>query len=393
MPEQAGVIGRVVQIMTTMSLLLVPVLGGLTTAALLTLLGKKVCVLEQHYTAGGYTHVYERNGYEWDVGVHYIGEVNKPHSTLRRVFDVISGNRLKWAEMDPVYDRIIVGDESYDFEAGKDNFIQNLHHRFSAEGAAIDRYVELICASNRISSRFFAGQAMPPFLARLYNVIRPLIVPKVFFKTTREVLEQLTDNQQLIAVLTGQWGDYGQTPSQSAFLMHALVARHYLGGGAYPVGGSAEIARTIIPTIQAGGGEVFTYAGVKELLVDGDKVLGVSMVDGSEIRAEKVVSNTGLMTTVNRLMPEALRKTIGADQWLSQVQHSSAHLCLYIGLNGTAEALGLNSTNLWIYPDADHEGNLQAFLDDPDQPFPLVYISFPSVKDLVLRPTPFDTKA
>ena len=42
-------------------------MGGLANAALLSLLGKKVCVLEQHYTAGGYTHAYEREGYEWDV--------------------------------------------------------------------------------------------------------------------------------------------------------------------------------------------------------------------------------------------------------------------------------------------------------------------------------------
>jgi heterodisulfide reductase subunit A-like polyferredoxin len=34
--------------------------GGLTTAALLCQLGKKVIVLEQHYTAGGFTHAYER---------------------------------------------------------------------------------------------------------------------------------------------------------------------------------------------------------------------------------------------------------------------------------------------------------------------------------------------
>ena len=31
-------------------------------------------VLEKHYEAGGYTHVFKRKGYEWDVGVHYIGE-------------------------------------------------------------------------------------------------------------------------------------------------------------------------------------------------------------------------------------------------------------------------------------------------------------------------------
>ena len=31
-------------------------MSGLTVAALLSDLGKKVCVLEQHYTAGGFTH-------------------------------------------------------------------------------------------------------------------------------------------------------------------------------------------------------------------------------------------------------------------------------------------------------------------------------------------------
>ena len=37
-------------------------IGGLTTAALLSELGQKVCVLEQHYTAGGETQAEERNG-------------------------------------------------------------------------------------------------------------------------------------------------------------------------------------------------------------------------------------------------------------------------------------------------------------------------------------------
>jgi all-trans-retinol 13,14-reductase len=59
-------------------------IGGLCCAALLSKLGKTVCVLEQHYTAGGFTHTYERNGYEWDVGVHYIGEMQSrcwPHGS------------------------------------------------------------------------------------------------------------------------------------------------------------------------------------------------------------------------------------------------------------------------------------------------------------------------
>src|SRR5579862_1322172 len=74
-------------------------LGGLSTAAFLAKEGKKVLVLERHYTPGGFTHVFTRPGYEWDVGVHYIGEVHRPQNDVTKMFNYISDGKLKWAEM------------------------------------------------------------------------------------------------------------------------------------------------------------------------------------------------------------------------------------------------------------------------------------------------------
>lgn len=54
-------------------------------------------VLEQHYTAGGFTHSYDRNGYEWDVGVHYIDDMGADHTLGKRLFDHITDGQLKWA--------------------------------------------------------------------------------------------------------------------------------------------------------------------------------------------------------------------------------------------------------------------------------------------------------
>ena len=72
-------------------------IGGLTAAACLAKMGRKVCVLEQHYTAGGFTHAYEREGYDWDVGVHYIGDMGSPRTMGRRLFDYITDGALQWA--------------------------------------------------------------------------------------------------------------------------------------------------------------------------------------------------------------------------------------------------------------------------------------------------------
>ena len=356
-------------------------IGGLACAALLSKLGQRVCVLEQHYTAGGFTHSYEREGYEWDVGVHYIGEVHKPHSPLRRIFDVISDGQLQWASMGDAYDRIIIGDREYDFRANKANFIADMSARFPDEADAIQAYVDLVYRISRSMQPFFAGQAMPKGAGWLARMVRDLRAPKECLMTVREVLEDLTQNQELIGVLTGQWGDYGMPPAKATFLMHAAVAKHYFAGGNYPVGGSWRIADTIVPVIRAGGGEVFTYAAVEEILIENGRAVGVRMDDDHEIRAKRVISNAGARNTYGRLLPESERTKHGLASKLDTVKPSSAHLCLYVGLDGTAEELGIEKTNLWVYPSPHHEQNVEAFLEDPEQDFPLVYISFPSAKD------------
>lgn len=356
-------------------------IGGLTNAALLSKLGKKVCVLEQHYTAGGYTHAYEREGYEWDVGVHYIGEVHRPYSTLRRIFDVISDGKLEWAEMDSLYDQVVIGDDFYDYVAGKDNFAQSLKFRFPDESDAIDKYIELLYKCSSLVPKFFAGQALPNTPGTLYNKFKDKLLPDFFFKTTYDVLSELTSNEKLIAVLTAQWGDYGLPPKKSAFVMHAMVAKHYLNGAAYPVGGAARIAETIIPVIRASGGEVFTYAGVEEVLIENNRAYGVRLVKGEVLTADAVVSCAGLVPTINKLLPEESVKKHGYDKLVKKVDVSSAHLCIYAGFKGDAEALDIPKKNFWIYPDYDHDKAVADFEANSDIDFPLIYISFPSAKD------------
>ncbi len=357
-------------------------IGGLTTAATLSrVANKRVLVLERHYTAGGFTHTFRRPGYEWDVGVHYIGEVNREGSGLRRAFDFLSDGELRWADMGPVYDRVILGDRSYDFVSGREAFRQKMYGYFPSEKTAIDAYLERIDHVMKTSQRFFAEKAMPSPISSVFGGMmrRPLL--KDARRTTRSVLEELSSNQELIGVLTGQWGDYGLPPAQSSFYIHAAVARHYMRGAAYPVGGSSEIARTILPGIEASGGEVLTNAEVEEILIEQDEVKGVRLVDGRELRAPMVISDAGVANTYGRLLRAGHPVRERMQSKLQRVTPSVAHVCLYVGLKGTASELGLSKTNLWVYNSPHHERELERFRQDPSAPFPVVYLSFPSAKD------------
>ncbi|MDH3428985.1 MAG: NAD(P)/FAD-dependent oxidoreductase [Gammaproteobacteria bacterium] len=355
-------------------------MGGLTSAAFLSELGWKVCVLEQHYTAGGYTHSYERNGYEWDVGVHYIGDVGAETRT-RKMFDFLSDGKLEWAPMAAEYDRFYVGDRIFNARAGKQQFRDNLVAQFPAEVQAIDRYIELLAIAGRGMGAFGLSRVLKPWQRFMLRPLLRLRTPKLLYRTTYEVLSELTDDQDLIATLCGQWGDMGLPPKRSVFMVHAMIARHYLYGGFYPVGGSWRIAESIIPKIQMSGGEVFTYAKVKEILVEEGKVAGVEMADGHRINCACVVSAAGIGNTFGNLLSDQIVDAAGYRQQLPNVAPSLAHIGVYIGLKETAEELALPKTNFWIYPGNDYDAAVEEFLDTNDAEFPVVYISFPSAKD------------
>ena len=356
-------------------------IGGLTTAACLSRMGKKVVVLEQHYTAGGFTHSYCRNGYEWDVGVHYIGDMGKSTTMGRKLFAHITDGSLQWAPMDADFDHIFLGDRRFTLTAGKAAYRERLIEQFPADAAAIDTYLRYVKSVRDTLRLFTLEKVLPGPASTALRKRREKKQPPFFNLTTREVLEKITDNQTLIAVLTGQWGDNGLPPAESSFIIHCMIAQHYMNGGFYPVGGASRMAESIIPVIQASGGEVFTYASVEQIELERGVAVGVTMADGHSIRAPLIISNAGVINTFGKLLPPAASETARYRPKLKQVKPSMASICLYIGLKDSAENLGLPKSNFWIYPSEHYEAELAKQTDDPDSAIPLVYISFPSAKD------------
>ena len=357
-------------------------MGSLTTAAILAKEGQKVLILERHYTAGGFTHIFKRKGFEWDVGIHYIGEVQKPTSVIKKLFDYISDSKLEWADMGDVYDKIIVGDKEYDFIKGTQNFKDKMTEYFPGEKEAIDGYVNLVFEAIKTSQKFYMDKALPPLMSKLIGGKMRKPFYKFSDKTTYEVLKSLTNNEELIKVLSGQYGDYGLPPKQSSFVMHAAVARHYFSGGSFPVGGSSKIAETADAVIEKAGGTILTNAEVEEIVIKNNKATGVKMKDGNIFSAKNIISGAGIMTTYNKLLPTAISEKHRLKDQLQKVKRSVSHACLYIGLDGSPKDLNLPKTNYWIYPeDLDHDASVNRYLNDINAEFPVVYISFPSAKD------------
>lgn len=355
-------------------------LGGLAYAAIMAKMGKKVLVLEKHYVAGGFTHVFKRKDYEWDVGIHYVGEMHREFTFMRYLFDHITDCELKWEEMDEVYDRVVIGENVYDFKKGSENFIGMLMERFPGEEQAINRYVELVRRSSGLGKNFFKERTLPPLMAKIIGPFWTKKYLELSDRTTKDVLDELTDNDELKAVLSAQYGDYGLPPAEGSFAIQAVVNKHYWNGGSFPVGGCERIAETIAPVIEKAGGQIAVRAGVEEILVKDGRAYGVRMEDESTLEAPIIVSNAGYLNTMARLLSPQVQQQIGF-KLEDAPKPSVSHVCLYIGLKGDLCEMGIGSTNYWVYAHNDHDRSVKEYLADPSKPFPITYISFPSLKD------------
>lgn len=358
-------------------------IGGLTTAGFLARDGQRVLMLERHTTAGGCTQVFRRAGYEWDAGLHYMGEVHRSDSRLRHIFDHITGGKLEWAPMPEIYNRILVGDREYEIPAGTKRFAESLKGYFPQESRAIDAYLDLVNETARDAKTFFAHRALPPAPAEAAyaQMCEPFLAKAD--RTVTDVLSELTGNQELVAVLCGHFGDYSLEPWRASFGMHAMLVRHYLDGANFPVGGSGRIAETVTDVIRESGGAVLIGAEVASIVVGADgSAQGVTMTDGRQFTAPVVISDAGLATTVNQLLPAEVARETGLAERCRELEPSLGWVVLNIGIKESTSDLGLDGTNIWAHGGADLRAGVAAHHADPEhEPMPVYFLSFPSAKD------------
>jgi all-trans-retinol 13,14-reductase len=353
-------------------------MGGLATAALLAELGQRVLVLEQHYVPGGFTHTFKRKRWQWDVGVHAVGEVTE-RAVIGRVLRALSGGALEWASLGGVYDEFHYPDLRIDFPDSRARFEERLVEAFPSRGEDVARYFAKVREVAAGMMPYYASRVLPPSSAPWTDALLAGRARAMLSEKTQDVLRTITGDDKLRSVLTAQWGYYGVPPQRSSFAIHALVAKHFFHGGYYPVGGAGRIAETMLTTVARAGGWARINADVREIIVHDRRARGVRLADGEVIEARRVVSAAGAIATVDRLLPEPERD----DPWarsIAGLAPSPCHVCLYLGFKGDITQAGASGANKWFYETWDPEATYWD-VADPTAKAPVLYCSFPSLKD------------
>ena len=349
----------------------------MSAAAALAKYGRSVLVLEQHYIAGGLTQTFTRNGFTWDVGLHYVGDMAKGNQT-RRILDWLSDGAVNMQLIRGPYDIVHFPDGDFAFSPPASTLQQDLKKRFPASIRQIDALFEIMVGKRTAMQAPFFIRALPEPIKSLCRLFARQTLQWYWSKTILEALVSSFNDKKLRCILATQWGDHGGCPATGSFGMQLTIMNHFLNGAYYPANGAGVFAEALIPVIKRAGGEIKTSALVKEIMIRDNRAFGVKLSDGTEIYSSRIISTTGASYTVRHLLPPDVQSSAWAKEILS-FEPNVGHLCLYLAFQGDIAAAGATAANHWFYENYSLNNDLWSVPENPHMS--PVFVSFPSLKD------------
>ncbi|MEH2070806.1 MAG: NAD(P)/FAD-dependent oxidoreductase [Nostoc sp.] len=360
-------------------------IGGLSCAALLARYGFDVIVCESHSIPGGAAHAFECNGFKFESGPSLYSGLSSGSSTnpLRQVLDAI-GSELPCVTYDTW--GCFLPEGYFDASVGAEQFCEVLlklrGRNAVAEWQQLQRVMEPLASAATAMSptalRFDLGavQTVGRFAPTLAKHIGSIIKLTGPFSRIMDgvVKDQFIQNwlNLLCFLLSGLPAD-GTIAAEVAF----MFADWYKPGAVldYPIGGSGALVDALVQGLQRHGGQLKLGAHVEQVLVEGNRAVGVRLGDRQEIRARKaVISNASVWNTLKLLPENAVSKKFRAKRQATPECDSFMHLHLGI------DAQGLQ-TNLQCHYVVVN--NWEAGVIAPQN---MVVISIPSTLDSSLAP-------
>jgi len=104
--------------------------GGLVAAAALASVGHRVTVLEHHGIVGGNCTVFRHGEYEFDVGLHYIGEA-APGSAMNALLRTLGiADRIAFRPLDREFDTLLFPGLTFRVPTGWPDYEQRMVDAF-----------------------------------------------------------------------------------------------------------------------------------------------------------------------------------------------------------------------------------------------------------------------
>ncbi|MCL4266543.1 MAG: phytoene desaturase [Anaerolineae bacterium] len=303
--------------------------GGLGAAARLAARGYQVDVFEKLDKPGGRGYVFEKEGFKFDAGPTVI--------TAPFMFDdifALAGRRredyVQFVPCDPFYRIFNHEGRCFDYNDDHQFILSEIEQWNPADKIGYERFM---ATTKAIFEKGFIELADKPFL-HITDMLRviPDLVKLQSYKTVYNYAAQFVENEFLRRCFSFHPLLVGGNPFDTTSI-YAMI--HYLErewGIHYALGGTGSVVNALVKLTEELGGRFHYNAPVQEILVEGKRVTGIRLMDGSVHHADHIISNADVAFTNMNLIPAKHRSLRNSDtRWKKLTRYSNSLFVIYFG--------------------------------------------------------------
>jgi phytoene desaturase len=355
--------------------------GGLAAAIRLAARGHTVELYEKRDKLGGRAYVYEVNGFKFDGGPTVI--------TAPFMFDdlwAVAGKRredyFQMVPCDPFYRIFDHNGRPFDYNGDESFILGQIKQRNPDDAQGYQRFMQ---RTKDIFQKGFVELADKPFLTLTDMLkIAPDLIRMQSYKSVYSFVSQYVKDDFLRQCFSFHPLLIGGNPfdAPSIYTMIHYLEREW--GIHYAVGGTGAIIQAMGQLFEELGGKIYLNAEVAEILVDGRRVSGIQLKDGTVRYAERIVSNADVAFTYRNLIPALYRRKY-TNRKLERMKYSMSLFVIYFGTKKRYTDSGLAHHNIIL--GERYKGLLDDIFDREElaNDFSL-YLHMPTITDPSIAP-------
>jgi phytoene dehydrogenase-like protein len=254
-------------------------MSGLAAGIRLGMYGKKVCVLEKHTIPGGLNSYYKRKSYLLDVGLHALTNFaakRERRGPLPKIFRQLRIPYERFDLSEQVESKIVFPEHELSFTNNIERLISEVNLVFPRETDGFIKLIEMIKSYDALglNDGYLSAKSV------VGEYIKDPILKEMIFTPP---------------LIYGSAWENDMDFSQFVIMFESL----YLEGLSRPFGGVRTIIGALEEKLKALDVEVRYRSGVKRIITEGEKAVGVELLNGEILESENILSSAGLPETMN----------------------------------------------------------------------------------------------
>lgn len=293
--------------------------------------GHRVVVFEQGINAGGVSVSWNRKGYHFEGGMHWlVGSSPRIGSIYKR-----------WKEVGALQDNNPISFRDPVYVYRRDGVCLNLWRdidKLEAEMLEFDpsenKATKRFCRTIRQAISFFCapGNARELLLKIVRTPVFALKLPGILKKNSGE-LTSMFSNPYLRGLVNNM-----VDPEQNAISLVYTMATFLGGDSGYPKGGSTTMVQNMLERAESLGVEIRYRSKVERVLVRDGRAIGVRC-NGELFPADDVIVTTDTVRALDTMFDTPLK-----ERWIKKLHvFKNPQTCMFLSLGVESELEGLHS--------------------------------------------------